>query len=293
MIPCKNCNEELTGKKHYCSNCGQKSIPDVNLKYIISDFFDNYFYFDSKLIKSIGSLLVKPGNLSLEFLHGKRKSYLPPARLYVTLSVLFFFLITFSASLPFHHDPIEDTVETSFIYGDKKIAIAPEKYQELKNSNGLDVYIQDSLGVKEEFGVFIVNKMLAAQHDSKSFKEAVINQTSIFLLLFIPFMALIYKWTFSRNKYGYIKHMVFNIHFNSFVIILLILNKLALLFTDHYIRIILIMFLSLIYLFIALKKFYQRKWWVVAYKMVFLFFGYFVSACIFAFLIFFVSLVFY
>jgi len=290
---CENCKEELTGKKNFCSNCGQKRIPDLNLKYIFTDFVDNYFYFDSKLFKSIGSLLIRPGKLSYEFLQGKRKSYLPPARLYVTLSVLFFFLITFSSSLPVELEREEIVKPLVFSYDDKEVIMTPEKYEELEISNGFDAYIQDSLQIEGQFGATIVRKMMDAQYDGKSFKEAVINQTSIFLLLFIPFMALIYKLTFYRNKYGYVKHMVFNIHFNSFIMMLLIFNKLVSVFTDSYLRYVAIIVLSIGYLFIALKRFYDRKWWVIIYKMIFLFFGYSISALFFTLIIFFMSLILY
>ena len=45
---------------------------------------------DSRLWRTIAALLFKPGFLTREFLDGRRARYLPPVRLYLVLSVLFF-----------------------------------------------------------------------------------------------------------------------------------------------------------------------------------------------------------
>ena len=45
---------------------------------------------DSRLWRTLAALLFKPGHLTREFLAGRRARYLPPVRLYLVLSVLFF-----------------------------------------------------------------------------------------------------------------------------------------------------------------------------------------------------------
>lgn len=53
-------------------------------------FFETFTDFDSKLWRSLGPLLFKPGFLTREFLAGKRKSYLNPVQMYAFFSFLFF-----------------------------------------------------------------------------------------------------------------------------------------------------------------------------------------------------------
>ena len=45
---------------------------------------------DSRLWRTLGALLFRPGFLTAEFLGGRRARYLPPVRLYLVLSVAFF-----------------------------------------------------------------------------------------------------------------------------------------------------------------------------------------------------------
>jgi hypothetical protein len=49
---------------------------------------------DGRLFLTLKTLLLKPGALSLEYRNGKRKTYTPPLRLYVVISILFFLLIS-------------------------------------------------------------------------------------------------------------------------------------------------------------------------------------------------------
>ena len=45
---------------------------------------------DSRLWRTIAPLLFRPGFLTQQFLQGRRASYLPPFRLYIVVSLLFF-----------------------------------------------------------------------------------------------------------------------------------------------------------------------------------------------------------
>ncbi|MEO0403684.1 MAG: DUF3667 domain-containing protein, partial [Bacteroidota bacterium] len=75
----------------FCSNCGQEVLAEKeSFKHFLHHFAKDYFTFDSKIFKSLSPLLFKPGFLTMEFLKGKRASYIPPLRLYIFISVVFF-----------------------------------------------------------------------------------------------------------------------------------------------------------------------------------------------------------
>jgi hypothetical protein len=85
----------------YCPNCGQKRIKKhETLRDLFRNFLGDYFAYDSKLAKSVRPLLFKPGYLSLEYLRGKRMRYIPPLRLYIFVSILFFILLNLQANTP-------------------------------------------------------------------------------------------------------------------------------------------------------------------------------------------------
>ncbi|MCB0402749.1 MAG: DUF3667 domain-containing protein [Flavobacteriales bacterium] len=292
---CKNCHTEFKGTERFCPNCGQKNIEKLNLKYILGQFVEDVFNWDSKFFTTLKYLILKPGFLSKEFIAGRRVRYVSPIRLYLVLSVLFFFLISIVGQLP--KEESQGDLKAGFTYNDQKIDVAPEKYRELIASNELDYYVKDTLGFTGSFDRYMVKKTIIAENSEGEFGNTLLDQLSIFLLIFIPVISLVYKWTFSRNKYDYIKHMMFNVHYNSFIMFLLVLNELTKFFdrvglsTFRLLFILAMILLAVGYLFKAIKRFYERKWWVVLYKMLFLAIGYLSLVIVFVILLMAVSLV--
>ena len=90
---CPNCAFPLAHDHQYCASCGQAVIGDDTLRSFAKHFLGDYFTFDSKIIRSAVPLVVRPGFLTAEFLAGRRARYIPPLRLFIFLSVVFFLVI--------------------------------------------------------------------------------------------------------------------------------------------------------------------------------------------------------
>lgn len=88
-LVCANCGTPLGGE--YCNHCGQRHEPHVHsVGHFASEAFESVTHADSRLWRTLWFLLAKPGRLTLEFFEGRRVSYLPPFRLYLVISLLFF-----------------------------------------------------------------------------------------------------------------------------------------------------------------------------------------------------------
>lgn len=88
-LVCANCGAPLAGE--YCSNCGQRHEPHVHtIAHFASEAFESITHADSRLWRTLGYLLTRPGLLTREFFAGRRARYLPPFRLYIVISVVFF-----------------------------------------------------------------------------------------------------------------------------------------------------------------------------------------------------------
>jgi len=59
----------------------------MSFRHLIGDSFLDYFHFDSKFFRTILPLLFKPGWLTLEYMKGRRKSYVEPFKLFLVISV--------------------------------------------------------------------------------------------------------------------------------------------------------------------------------------------------------------
>ena len=96
---CLNCGEEFDESFNYCSHCGQENNHNrVSLGTLIVDFFNNYFSFDSKFSLSLLPFFFDPGYLTKRFIEGKRASFVNPIRLYLIISLVFFFVFSMVSS---------------------------------------------------------------------------------------------------------------------------------------------------------------------------------------------------
>lgn len=90
---CRNCNLPLRGP--YCYGCGQKDTePLKSIWTFLKDVVSDVFNFDSKFFRTLWPLFFKPGYLTTQHFAGKRAGYVPPLRLYLISSIIFFFTIS-------------------------------------------------------------------------------------------------------------------------------------------------------------------------------------------------------
>ena len=91
---CENCHLPLNGP--FCANCGQEA--DSKLKYfwvVIMHLLDDIFSFDSRASRTLFPLLTRPAFLTNEYFAGRRVHYVPPLRLYLFISIIFFLTLKF------------------------------------------------------------------------------------------------------------------------------------------------------------------------------------------------------
>ena len=92
---CENCGSPLYGE--HCFQCGQPTKGLVrHFSSILGDFFDTVFNIDSRVLRTVGPLLFRPGYLSLEYFAGRRVRYVTPMRLFLFMSIVAFFAVQLS-----------------------------------------------------------------------------------------------------------------------------------------------------------------------------------------------------
>jgi len=89
----------------FCAQCGQAAIDyRRSFRHIIVDVLDSFLNWDSKFFATIGWLIARPWHLTNQFLAGRRVRYVHPLRLYLLVSILFFFVVNYWAK-SIHADP--------------------------------------------------------------------------------------------------------------------------------------------------------------------------------------------
>ena len=106
---CANCGAERTAQ--FCPHCGQndrdyqRALPPM-----LGEILRETFEVDSRLLSTLKLLLFQPGELSREFSRNRRASYVTPIRLYLFVSLAFFFLLSLAADIDVTADRSQSAV---------------------------------------------------------------------------------------------------------------------------------------------------------------------------------------
>lgn len=94
MSDCKNCSLALPEAAKYCPACGQ-SVLTLQRPWteVIRELLEELLDIDGRMFVSAQLLMTRPGLLAREYIRGRRKTYTPPLRMYLVISLAFFFVL--------------------------------------------------------------------------------------------------------------------------------------------------------------------------------------------------------
>lgn len=222
---CRNCGTPLQGR--YCHQCGQEEFPGFpSIGRLLSDFTVSLFEADSRLWRTLAALLLRPGFLTAEFFAGRRERYIPPFRLYLVTSLLFFLLLSLTTDLS-SLTPIDGADPSP-------VSAVPEKSLELPPEGEERFDLEGRIYCDPEysgpFSELATPRIIAAceqfQRDGGyALAQRFMNNlpTAMFFLmpLFAGFMRLFY-W---RPRRYFTEHLVFQVHNHSAFFIVAMLSQ--------------------------------------------------------------------
>jgi len=99
---CLNCDHSLDISDKYCPECGQlNSTKKLSFDDFFYEFFAGVFAYDSKIRNTVKVLLFSPGKLTEDYKDGKRVRYANPFKFYLSVSIIFFIIYSFTNSFDF------------------------------------------------------------------------------------------------------------------------------------------------------------------------------------------------
>lgn len=305
---CYNCGEILKNEENYCPNCGQKNTDlNISFKELFKDFASDYFTFDSKFFRTIWPLIVKPGKVPKEFIDGKRLKYIAPLRGFLFLSFVSFFLWGLSINV----DPIFKSADENLMLDKDSLQheiLSPGQtfIDSINLANGIDLKLKQDSSVSDSSDLgnlsYIFDKKNSPQEiadslgrDSGPYVKKLIYQLikiyqadravvrryfmgnlSIVLLFVQPFFSLLLKLFYYRKKdFFYIEHLVFSLYFHAFILLVSIFLFFLSFVFELDLILLWVFLLSIIYLIIALKNFYDQSFRRSFFKSLFISFLYF------------------
>ncbi len=254
---CQNCESELTGP--FCSNCGQAAKSRRGPIWTVSgEFLQDTLALDSKTFKSLLTLLFKPGVLTKAFLDGKRHSVLPPVRLYLAISLLFFFVF----QIPSPEVEKSNVYIGNILLGHEEPIKGAPRYMIMHfgKENVLNTWFEQTYS--EQIKVLKKSDpQLSVEKIFNSLEEVMPSM----LIFFLPLFALVMKLLYLFKRVLYFDHLIFSLHFQTWLMgAVLIIYGLA----QYHAAWSALSALVPIYLARAQKVTYQQTYWIVIPKTI-------------------------
>ena len=195
---CPTCNEVLAAS--YCPECGERALHphDLTLRGLLKQVVQTFTSVDGPLLRSFRCLVTRPGLLTVAYLRGKRKPYTLPLQLFLVANVLFFAMQSFTGAKLFS-TPLNQHLQSD-IWGGVAQQLVGHRLEMRQTS--MDLY-------------------------APVFDRAVeVNAKSLIAVMVLPF-ALLPAVVFYRSRRPFVAHIVFSLHFYTFLLLLLCLSLAA------------------------------------------------------------------
>ncbi len=232
---CQNCEVPLDGP--FCAQCGQRADTHVPaLTEVGHDIVHSVLHLDGRVWRTLRSLLFRPGELTNEYIRGRRQRYLPPFRLYLVVSVAFFAI---SSLLP--NDGLVQvadrpgSVEAPIVVGGKQ----PEKPAGPAVEGTSPEAVRGMVAVETpancavDTGLPALDARLGeacrkiAADRGKRLGQVFFRTAPKLMFAFLPVMAAVSLLFYWRPRRRYVEHLVLYFHTHSLTFLALLASSLV------------------------------------------------------------------
>ena len=210
---CLNCGQSLASPRpNFCPACGQETnLKPPTLSAFVQQFGGAYLSTEGALWRTLKLLLLKPGELTRQYLAGRRKHYVLPLRLYLTVSVVTLLLMR--------------------VLGGVEVDLATIKGFDPKKANAIPIVIAGGrAGMKNgqffctDLSPWLCRRLKARvdldgpaiQREIGRFSERFAANLGALMFVLLPAFALWLKLAYRNRRMRYTEHLVFALHLHAF-----------------------------------------------------------------------------
>lgn len=243
---CANCESPLYGQ--YCASCGQRARARmISLWEMVKEASEILTSLDSRLWRTLGMLLARPGRLTRDYLLGRRARYIPALRLFLGLSLLFFFLFSLDTRFSVATGDEEgDDISFQLQIGDEETpaATSGQTPADTGSVESTEEAQKPAAGGTEEEepcadvqvswpeGMEWANQWLSSERlqtacrkivadHGASFTRALLENIPVMMFIFVPLMAVVMKLLYPLTGRYYAEHLLFLVHYHAFFYLLM------------------------------------------------------------------------
>lgn len=206
---------------------------------MVGELLREAFELDSRLLRTLKLLLFRPGALAVEFSNNRRASYVSPIRLYLFVSILFFFLLSLSTEFGSDATPERPEVQVQVeelqdadpgillsILDETRARRAEEILNRSDSSIARLVLLQvaddlrsDSAEIPGPLFVFLLNEAVDVLYEPGSVVRQFMDNLGVGMFVMLPVYALLLKVFYPFRKRFYVENLVFSTHLHTFIYI--------------------------------------------------------------------------
>lgn len=267
---CANCGAAVNGK--YCAACGQRRHHAMHSTWhFLQEAAEDLTHADSRLWRTLAALLARPGFLTREFLDGRRVSYLPPVRLYLVLSVIYFLIL---ALIP---QTVDNRVRFAEVSGSRITVhpVLPGATQsapiDAASAKRFCASFPDGGAWAAWLRPRVEANCLAMMSDNgQHLRAAMLHNAGRAMFLLLPLLALVMKVLYRRPPRHYVEHLLFFVHNHSFLFLTLGIYALLTGVGPAWLRTALHPLLWIyiaVYFYVSMLRVYGQRWLATALKL--------------------------
>lgn len=206
---CLNCGAPGDGAD-YCPRCGQEHRDPIrSVGGLLHQYLDDVLSLDSRIARTLRTLFRHPGRLTGEYLRGRRVRYVPPVRMYLLSSLLFFLVLNWSQD--------EILIGTSG-FDDAATPSQQQSVEAAADSSEFDASVARKIPVVGGFLERRLNRPAAMDEDERNqaLGRSVGRNLPKGVFALLPVFALVLKLVYVRRGRGYVEHVIFALHVHAF-----------------------------------------------------------------------------
>jgi hypothetical protein len=253
---CRNCGTEAPDR--YCPHCGQETNEHLPAaREFAHEFILHYFAAEGRLWRTLAALMFHPGRLTLEYMRGRKRSYVLPLRLYLTTSVVFFLVLKL-VSTP-SEERLIAAYQRSLSDAHASFTIVDVGFKLIRNPDGSFTCNLPKRACERIDERVIKPKGELARRMANLTSEF-FGRLSTALFVLLPLFAFYLKLLYFKRAYG--EHFLFVLHVQSFWFLVLLALLLPL---PGWLQLALVTYMFL-YGIAALHAVYASSWLKTALK---------------------------
>jgi Protein of unknown function (DUF3667) len=247
--PCANCGGALPEPRpNFCPACGQETLVRApRLGEFAQQFAGAYLSTEGALWRSLRLLLTRPGELTRQYLAGRRKHYVLPLRLYLTISLVVLLALRLSGTATLQMPA--GATPPSGIRIDLGFGRASVEKGQFKCTD-LPAWLCRRLEHR------LARDSTGAPRAVENFAERFFGNLGAGMFVLLPAFALWLKLLYWNRRLHYTEHLVFTLHLHAFWFLAVALATLGGAWVDA-----LAALAILVYAFLAARRVYGGRWW--------------------------------